>query len=262
MNGPPAFDTEIRIRAFRAIDDPETCRKFIAGHRKVLSIYGIENITTNTDDWIVNPAIYVIVVETLDGEKLYGGARIQLADGIHPLPIEEATGKMDPLIHEIVREKAKNGAAELSGLWNSREVAGFGIGSLFPSRVAVALASQIGVNTMFSLCSPTTVRFKDWIGGKLLTEVGNKGTFYYPKIDLIATALYSDDLISLGAAHPREREKIFYLRDHPEHIGKEKSPFKNHEISIHYQLSLPTANPDEYKVDYAPFETVQEKQPG
>ena len=261
MSKAPNLISEIQIRAFRAISDPETCLKFIAGHRKVLSIYGIENITTNTDDWMFNPSIFVIVVETLDGEKLYGGARIQVADGIHPLPIEEATGKMDPAIYEIVRQKARNGAGELSGLWNSREVAGFGIGSLFPSRVAVALASQIGINTMFSLCSPTTVRFKDWIGGALLTEVGNKGTFYYPKIDLIATALYSDDLINLSAAHPREKEKIFYLRANPEHIAREKSPFKNHYVSITYKLKLPPADPNEFKIAYEPFSSVHEKQP-
>lgn len=249
--------SEIRIRAFRAVDDQETCLKFIEGHRKVLSIYGIENITTNTDTWVQNPAIFVIVVETLNGEKLYGGARIQAADGIHPLPIEEATGKMDSKIYEIVRIAAQNGAAELSGLWNSREVAGFGIGSLFPSRVAVALASQIGINTMFSLCSPTTVRFKDWIGGKLLKKVGIEGTFYYPKIDLIATALFSDDLINLSSAHPREKEKIFYLRAHPEHLAREKSPFKNHYINIRYALKLPLINRDEFKVNYRPFTEVK-----
>ncbi len=252
--------SEIQIRAFRAIDDPETCRKFIAGHRKVLSIYGIENITTNTDDWMFNPSIFVIVVETLDGEKLYGGARIQAADGIHQLPIEEATGKMDPRIYGIVRKYAENGAAELSGLWNSREVAGFGIGSLFPSRVAIALANQIGINAMFSLCSPTTVRFKDWIGGNLMVNIGKEGTFYYPKIDLIATALYSDDLINLTAAHPREKEKIFYLRAHPEHVAREKSPFKNHYVQIHYKLKLPPIDPNEFKIKYEPFVQAHENQ--
>ena len=148
---PPPLDEEIRIRVFRATDDPETCLKFIEGHRRVLSIYGIENITTNTNDWMFRRSIFVIVVEKLDGSKLYGGARIQIADGIHPLPIEEATGKMDPKIYEIVRLRAQTGAAELSGLWNSKEVAGFGIGSLFPSRVAVAMATQIGINTFFTL---------------------------------------------------------------------------------------------------------------
>lgn len=252
-------NTNIRIRAFRATDDPATCLKFIEGHKKVLSIYGIENITTNTNDWMFRRSIFVIVVETMDGSKLYGGARVQVSDGIHPLPIEEATGKMDPKIYDIVRHHAQFGAAELSGLWNSKEVAGFGIGSLFPSRVAVALASQIGINTMFSLCSPTTVRFKDWIGGKLMIEVGNQGTFYYPKIDLLATALFSDDVINLTMAHPREREKILYLRENPEHLAKEKSPFKNHFVNIQYALTIPSANSDEFKIKYEPFLTAAVK---
>lgn len=242
------MNTEIRIRAFRAIDDPETCLKFIQGHRKVLSIYGIENITTNTDSWMNNPSIFVIVVETLDGEKLYGGARVQVANGINPLPIEEATGKMDPKIYDIVRYYSQFGAAELSGLWNSKEVAGFGIGSLFPSRVAVAIANQIGVNVMFVLCSPTTVRFKSWIGGQEMENIGNKGTFYYPKLDLLATALFTEDAINLPLAHPRERDKIFYLRENPIHVAQEKSPFKNHFVNVHYSLLIPSANPHEFKL--------------
>lgn len=248
------MNTDIRIRAFRAIDDPETCLKFISGHRRVLSIYGIENITTNTDDWMLNPAIFVIVVETLDGEKLYGGARVQAADGIRLLPIEEATGDMDPRIFDVVKYYSQFGAAELSGLWNSKEVAGFGIGSLFPSRVAMAIADQVGINVMFSLCSPTTVRFKDWIGGKQLVNIGNKGTFFYPKLDLIATALYTEEAISLSNAHPREREKILYLRQNLQHVAEEKSPFKNRLVNVHYELKIASANPNEFKLNVGDIE--------
>ncbi|MCE2972988.1 MAG: hypothetical protein LW852_06035 [Sediminibacterium sp.] len=233
--------------------------KFIEGHRRVLSIYGIENITSNTNDWMYRRSMFVIVVEKLDGSKLYGGARIQIADGIHPLPIEDATGKMDPRIYEIVREHAQTGAAELSGLWNSKEVAGFGIGSLFPSRVAVALATQIGINTFFTLCSPTTVRFKDWIGGQILTTVGNNGTFYYPKIDLLATAVYSENVADLSTTHPREKEKIVFLRDNPVHISKEKSPFKESYINIHYNLKLQIDDPKEFHITYEPFDTAAKK---
>src|SRR3954452_8584588 len=111
--------TDIRIRAFRATEEPETCRRYIQGHRKVLSIYGIENITTNTDDWMYNPSIFVIAVESMDREKLYGGARIQAADGVHPLPIEEATCNMDSKILDVVRKYARYGTGEVSGLWNS-----------------------------------------------------------------------------------------------------------------------------------------------
>lgn len=253
------LDKDIRIRAFRAIDEPETCLKFIEGHRRVLSIYGIENITTNTTDWMYQRSIYVIVVETLDRQKMYGGVRIQVADGINPLPIETATGDMDAGIYRIVREHARNGAAELSGLWNSKEVAGLGIGSLFPSRVAVAIATQIGINTFFTLCSPTTVRFKDWMGGRIMTEVGKEGTFYYPKIDLLATALYSDDMFNLSTTHPREREKILYLRNNPEHIAQEKSPFKDFYINIHYALKLENVDPNEYHISYEAYPETEKK---
>src|ERR1700759_448616 len=95
---------DIRIRAFRATEDRATCLKFIEGHKKVLSIYGLENISTNVDSWIYNPSIFVIVVEPLEGDRLYGGVRLQCADLIHPLPIEDAVGKMDRSIHEIVKQ--------------------------------------------------------------------------------------------------------------------------------------------------------------
>jgi hypothetical protein len=242
-------NTDIRIRAFRAPEDPDACRKFIQGHRKVLSIYGIENITTNTDDWMYNPSIFVIVVESMDREKLYGGARLQAADGINPLPIEEATGEMDPKIYDVVRHYSQFGTAELSGLWNSKEVAGLGVGSLFPSRAAVVIADQLGISTMFSLCSPATVRFNQWIGSHVLTSVGNNGTFYYPKIDLLATACILEDVAELRNAHPREREKMLYLRNNPISVSQERSPFKKMFVNVHYELLVPSADVTEFKIN-------------
>src|ERR1043166_4440189 len=176
------MNTDIRIRAFRAPDDPITCAKFIEGHRKVLENHGITKVTSSNDEWANNRAVFVIVVETLDG-KLYGGARVHAADGITPLPIEDATGYIDPKVLEVVEYYAREGTGELCGLWNSKEVAGLGVGSLFPSRAAVIIAEQLGLTTMFSLCSPATVRFNEWIGSKVLDIVGNQGTFYYPKLD-------------------------------------------------------------------------------
>lgn len=238
--------TDIRIRAFRATDDPDTCLKFIEGHRRVLSIYGIENITTNTDSWMYNPAIFVVVVESLDRQKLFGGARVQAANGISPLPIEEATGSMDSRIYGIVRNYAQFGTGELSGLWNSKEVAGLGIGSFFPSRTSVVIASQVGLTTMFSLCAPATVRFNQWIGSKILTSVGNEGTFYYPKLDLLATACFLEDVEDLKSAAVREREKMLYLRQNPHCVIKEKSPFKNLYINVHYDLTIASAEKEEF----------------
>lgn len=240
--------TDIRIRAFRATDDLASCRKFIEGHRRVLAIYGIENITSNTDTWIYNPAIFVIVVESLDGSKMYGGARVQAANGITPLPIEEATGSMDSKIYNVVRYYTQFGTGELSGLWNSKEVAGLGIGSFFPSRTSVVIASQLGLSTMFSLCAPATVRFNKWIGSSILTTVGKNGTFYYPKLDLLATACFLPDVEELQNAHVREREKMFFLRANPTCVILEKSPFKNLYVNVHYDLTIKSADKNEFKI--------------
>ncbi|HVX27108.1 MAG TPA: hypothetical protein VHB70_12245 [Parafilimonas sp.] len=243
-------EKDIRIRAFRATDDRDTCLKFIEGHKKVLSIYGLENISTNVDNWIYNPSIFVIVVEPLDGEKLYGGVRLQCADLIHPLPIEDAIGKMDRTIHDIVKQSAQNGAAEISGLWNSKEVAGLGIGSFFPSRSTFVIAEQLGISTFFALCAPATVRFNQWLGSKILTRVGNNGTFYYPKLDLIATASIHEDLENLYDAHKREREKILFLRKNLQCVIDEKSIFKNVRVNVHYDLKITSADVNEFKLKH------------
>lgn len=242
------MNTELRIRAFRATDDPETCNRFIEGHRKVLEHHGISKVTSSTDTWATSRAVFVVVVESLDGEKLYGGARVHASDGITKLPIEEATGYMDPNIYEIVKFHAQNGTGELCGLWNSKEVAGLGVGSLFPSRAAVVIANQIGLTTMFSLCSPATVRFNQWIGSNVLTSVGNKGIFYYPKLDLVATAVFLEDAVTLKDAHPREREKMLFLRDNLHYVTQEKAPFKNVVVDVQYDLLVRGADMAEFKV--------------
>lgn len=240
--------TEIRIRAFRAVDDPETCQKFIDGHRNVLEYHGIIKVTSSNNEWANNPAVFVIVVESLDGSKLYGGARVHAADGITRLPIEDATGYMDEKIYEIVAICAQHGTGELCGLWNSKEVAGLGIGSLFPSIAAVVIAEQLGLSTMFSLCSPATVRFNQWIGSTVLKTVGNDGTFYYPKLDLLATAVFLSDAETLANAHPTQREKMLYLRKHLKSVSEEKSPFKNISVIVHYDLEIKGARKDEFHI--------------
>lgn len=39
------------------------------------------------------------------------------------------------------------------------------------------------------LCAPTTVKMAKSMGCDVITELGEEGRFYYPKIDLIATAM-------------------------------------------------------------------------
>jgi hypothetical protein len=238
--------TEIRIRAFRATDDSETCLKFILGHQKVLENHGIYNVTSSVVEWMYNPSVFVIVVESLDGTKLYGGARVHAADGIHPLPIETATSEMDSRVHDYVNMYARNGTGELCGLWNSIEVAGLGIGSYFPSRAAIVIIEQLGIQSLFFLCSPYTVRFNKWVGSRVFTEVGCDGTFYYPKMDLLATAVLLEDAKKLEGCNVKERDKIFAMRKNLTAVSIEKSPFKNFFVKINYELKIEGTDTNEF----------------
>src|SRR5580698_7555499 len=96
------------IRAYRAIDEAESCADYIKGHVQVLKDYGIENVTSNNNTWVDNPNMYCFIA-TDSSNELVGGIRIQVADGVVKLPVENAIGKMDTRIHDIVQDYAFNG---------------------------------------------------------------------------------------------------------------------------------------------------------
>ncbi|WP_118952976.1 hypothetical protein [Taibaiella helva] len=228
---------EVRLRAFRAIDDPETCYKFADGHMRVLTNFGIENITSSKNAWITNPAVFVVIVESLNRERVYGGARIHVAGGTEPLPIEDATGTMDPNVYDMIRTYGMQGTGEGCGLWNSREIAGYGIGSIFLSYAAIAITKQIGLQSLFALCAPYTVKLTENLGYRIETRLGNNGTFYYPKLDLLATTMIYTDLKDLCTATEADRAAILSLRDNLSIIRTET--LRRKEIIIHYDLEIP-----------------------
>ncbi len=228
----------INVRAFFAPDDPEACMRFYEGHSKLLQIYfGIHKITSGNVDWINHRNTVVVIVEDETGTKTYGGARVQIADGVLPLPIEMAVGKYDPKVHTDVVP----GSAEICGLWNSKEVAGMGIGSLILSRVCVALTSQLPVGNVHVLCAPVTVRGAKRVGAVIDTSLGNEGVFYYPKDDLVATAMIIRDNHELASADPSEQALIRDLRANPNQIRTETGPKGTFEVN--YLLGLPQMVP-------------------
>jgi len=225
------------IKAFRAVDNLDSCHKYVEGHSKVLKIFGIAMITSAKLMWMQDPDTYIILVESENGEKIYGGARVQVAKSNLALPIEDALTKFDHNIHQYVTDMIPQGTGELCGLWNSREVAGLGVGSIYLGRVGVALAMQLKLSTLYALCAPATVNNCMRVGFLVDERLGNEGTFYYPKEGLIATAVILNDVQYLSTAEPTEREKIFELSRSPIQQKFEISP-RQQEIEIDYNLSL------------------------
>ncbi len=228
----------IRIRVFRAIDDIEACQKYIEGHVRVLKVYGITMITSAKTDWFTNPNVYVISAESEDGSKIYGGARIQIADETFPLPIETALIEKDQLIHSLVKDLAPRGTAELCGLWNSREVAGYGLGSNYLVRVGVAIASFLKLETLFALCAPVTVSNSERVGFIVEKRLGDNGLFFYPKEDLVATAVLLCDVNELSTADPTERQRIFDLRNNPVQTTIERGIKATTTFELSYNLKI------------------------
>lgn len=227
----------VRLRAFRAIDDPKTCELFIEGHTQVLTNIGITKVTSSKHDWMYNPAAFVLVVESLEGDRVYGGARVHVAGGNQPLPIESATSSIDPNVFNLVWKYAQHGTGELCGLWNSREIAGYGVGSIFLIRAAVAICQQIGLQSLFALCAPYTVKPVAACGMELENSIGNEGTFYYPKLDLVATTMLLKDVDTLEKADEEDKAAIFKIRENLKIVRTEE--LRKKLITIHYETLIP-----------------------
>lgn len=227
----------VRLRAFRAIDDPAACELFVEGHTHVLTSIGVTKVTSSKHEWTQNPAAFVIIVESLDGEKVYGGARVHVAGGSEPLPIEQATANLDSSVLNLVWKYAQFGTGEICGLWNSREIAGYGIGSIFLTRAAVAISTQIGLTSLFALCAQYTVAMAESVGYHKETSIGNSGTFYYPKMDLVATSMLHENIDTLSTAQEEDRAAILKLRESMNLVRTEVLRKKS--IEIHYELQIP-----------------------
>jgi len=230
----------VRLRAFRAIDDPVACELFVQGHAHVLTSIGVTKVTSSKNEWTQNPAAFVLIVESLDKTKVFGGARVHVAGGSEPLPIEQATGALDRSIFDLVWKYAQHGTGEICGLWNSREIAGYGIGSIFLTRAAVAISTQIGLQSLFALCAPYTVKMAETVGYEIETSIGNEGTFYYPKLDLLATTMLLKDVEPLSKALEEDRNAIFKLRENLNLVKTEV--LRKKEIEIHYETQIPNLN--------------------
>jgi hypothetical protein len=225
----------IKFRAFRAIDENITCRRYIDGHVKVLIDYGIANVTSGKTSWTSNPSVYGIVAEREDGTML-GGIRVQLANGIYPLPVEDAVGDADPKIHELVRKYSSQGVGELCGLWNSREVAGMGI-SVLLVRAGISIINQLNFNILIGICGDYTLEMFTRVGFVVDRSLGTQGQFVYPNEKYIARVLGILNAATMETAEPVERNLILGLRENPLQRKEERGPKGS--VTIDYNLVVP-----------------------
>jgi hypothetical protein len=223
-----------KIFAFRAIDEPQLCKQYITGHVKVLLDYGITNITTNNDIWINNPHIYCVVAQDNKSKELIGGVRIQIADGVHPLPVENAIGKMDSTIHSKVNNYALNGGiGESCGLWISKNVKDLGI-SRYLMWASISSAIQLNFSTMLGICAGYTLKLFGEIGFVIDNSLGENGNFPYPNSNYIAHVIGILNALTLNTANQSDKDIMISLRNKP--IQDRIETNKGFESNVSYHL--------------------------
>ncbi len=227
---------KLMFRAFRAVDEPETCAEFMREHRRVLEDFGITNVTTNTESWTTDPHTYVIVALS-DKLGMVGGIRVQIAQKGAPLPMDLALRKMDPSITTCLDGLIGEGNAEVCGLWNANRFAARGLSSLL-AFAAVSVANQLGVRSMVCLVAHYTLRHALKVGFTILEDLGDGGTFTYPIPSIKAIAMVIPDVITLGTAHIMQRQQLFSLRLRPAQVRIEN--VSGVDLMVCYDLCLGT----------------------
>lgn len=230
----------IRIRAFRATHDRKSCELFAVGHERVLRDFGVEKVTSANHSWMENPNVFVFLVESSDGKKVYGGSRIHIVGNDIPLPIEEAIGEMDSGLYDLIAKDEPGTVGEMCALWNANEIRGSGVSIILTkanvAKAGVKIANLLKINTLWVLCAPYTVGMVREAGFEIVEELGDNGTFPYPKPDLPATVLTLEDTDVLSKATESNRKDIFDLRHVPIQKKIEHGPAG--EIIIEYNLYI------------------------
>jgi len=225
----------LTINSFRAINHPDLCENFSTGHGNVLKDFGVTKVTSAEKVWHDNPNSYVISVQMDNQEEFVAGARVDVYGGSYPLPIEDAIGVIDKSIYPLVQSYADAKTGEVCGLWTSKQCAGNGIAFMM-IKSSVVLAKLLNLGSVFALCSPFTVSMFSKLGFEVVKSLGKDGTFYYPKLDLIATAMILKDLGQLTNIPEDNRDIILNLINHPTQQSIENGT--KGQIKIDYNLQV------------------------
>jgi ribosomal protein S18 acetylase RimI-like enzyme len=226
----------LTVKACRATEAPEDCRRNAAACLQVLRGYGISNITSAKQDWWANPDVYALLLVDSDTGEPLGGVRLQRWGNGVPLPLECALSQVDARVHAWVARFATKGIGELCGLWRSPAVRGLGLGAHLTC-MGIALASQANTRTLVGLCDTRSVPENARLGLRVDRELASEGRFEYPRPGLFAHLLRLDDALHLPGVSPGPRSLICSYRARP--AAREITDTGRGRIELHRDLRLP-----------------------
>ncbi len=234
-NGDSDRPMSLRLRAFRAVDEPATCAEFLTGHRQALQAYRISELASANETWTENPYTFVLVAEDLDEGTMLGGIRLHLADGQFLLPTEEAVGKLDPRLGEKIRADQPHRAGEICGTWRSPQAAI--LRGLVPEMAVsvIAMTQPLGVRRVWGLAPTHTLHFWQRLGYRVDPTLGQDGGFAYPDSRYVSSVVYLDT-VRLSRTPLAVRHRIADLQQRP--IQQRQIEFPCGVADVDFDLSI------------------------
>ncbi len=219
----------------RACDDYSLCEKFVSGHRQLLAVNDVDLGPIDTS-WFNSPKVYLLIVRRSNSSEILGGAKLVIFDGEGNLPLLKLLNEDYPELLGLLKEYGAKGLVEISGLWNSRSVAGLGLGSEQLIRTSIAISGLLNIQTVITFCSPFVTRFAELYGFTPLAMFGDNGSIPFPDNRWMSTINILEDPHIMSRANLTERELIFELRSTPNQTREFHSRGKS--ITIKFELQL------------------------
>lgn len=219
----------------RASSNYSLCENFVRGHHQLLSVNDVDLGPIDTS-WFSSTNVYLLIVRRAGINEILGGAKLVISDGRGNLPLMKLLIDDYPELEDYLSEYNESGLVEISGLWNSRSVAGLGLGSEHLIRTSIAICGFLEVSTIITFCSPFVTRFAELYGFSPLMKFGTNGSIPFPDDRWMSTINILSDPHLMSNANDYEREIIFNLREEPNQTRKFNSRGK--QITIKFELEL------------------------
>lgn len=225
---------KLTIRAFRAVDDHETCIRYLMEQIRVLEDIGVSNVIKPDVSWCTDPDVIVVIAEHTS-LGIVAGIRLHVAGSGQVLPMEDAVAKFDPSISPLLHDLLEHRTGEVAGLWNAQRFAGRGVPFLLFQSV-VAIVSQLRITSLVTFVAEYVAPYAAQCGFRMMSELVDGGDYAYPVPSIHTHAMVLDDPMVLSRAQDDVRRRILGLRVRP-NTSRQVKP-KNTDMDVGFALLL------------------------
>jgi hypothetical protein len=205
---------EVSLIVSKAINDFDLCRRFSEGHRKLLENHNVDLGPIDTG-WYTDKNVFILVVKDNLNDEILGGSKLVVSDGNGNLPMEKLLSEDYPNLSDLLLNLSSKGIVEISSLWNSRSIAGWGLGSEQLIKASIVVSSFLNVDRVVTFCSPFVTRFAESYGFKPLENFGENGAIPFPDNRWMSTINVLYDINEMRFADYLCRSEIFDLKLNP-----------------------------------------------